>query len=126
MTKLAEIPREKVTIDATGQSLGRLASEIGRLLRGKHKPSWVPHIDAGDFVNIINVDKLVVTGKKETDKIYYWHSGYPGGIKSATYAERVAKKGHETVLADAVKNMLPKNRLRPHMMKRLTFNRSND
>lgn len=109
------------TIDATGKSLGRLASEIATLLRGKHKPSFQPHIDGGDFVEIENADQVVITGKKETDKVYYRHSGFPGGLKEQTYAERIAKEGHEGVLTDAVYNMLPKNKLRAHMMKRLTF-----
>lgn len=117
----ATIQREKHTIDATGKSLGRLASDIATLLRGKQKPSWQPHIDGGDFVEVENIDKVVVTGSKETQKMYYRHSGFPGGLKEQTYAERVAKSGHEGILEDAVYNMLPDNRTRQHIMKRLTF-----
>ena len=120
-----EIQREKITIDAKDKSLGRLASEIAVLLRGKHKPSWTPNIDGGDYVNVVNVDQLKVTGKKASDKAYYWHSEYPGGIKSATFSERVAKHGYSSVLLDAVYNMLPNNKLRKPMMKRLTFNQNN-
>ncbi len=121
-----EIKRDTLTIDATGRSLGRLASEIATLLRGKQKPSWQPHLDGGDFVNIQNIDQMVITGKKETDKVYYRHSGYPGGLKEATYKERVAKEGHAPILVDAVKNMIPNNRLRQHMIKRLTFKQENN
>ena len=117
----ATIQRETHTIDATGKSLGRLASDIAVLLCGKQKPSWQPRIDGGDFVEVVNVDKVVVTGNKEQQKVYYRHSQYPGGLKEQTYAERVEKSGHQGVLEDAVNNMLPKNRTRQHLMKRLTF-----
>jgi len=118
------IQREKQTIDATNQSLGRIATQVAHLLRGKHRPTWVPHIDSGDFVEIINIDKLQLTGNKRTGKIYYWHTGHPGGIKEETFAERVARKGYETVLSDTIYTMLPNNRLRARMMKRLSFKRS--
>jgi len=115
------LQRETHTLDATDQSLGRLASEIAKLLRGKHVPSWVPHIDAGGFVEVINAKNIKFTGKKMTDKIYYRHSQHPGGLKQETLEHRIERKGYGTVLEDAVYNMLPKNRLRQHMMKRLTI-----
>lgn len=119
------VQRESKTIDATGQSLGRLASEIATLLRGKHKPSFQPHIDAGDSVEVINVDKLVITGNKAEAKVYYRHSEYPGGLKEETFKTRAGKDGgYEAILSDAVYNMLPDNRLRAQMLKRLTFKRS--
>ncbi len=119
------IQRENHVIDATNKSLGRIASDVAVLLRGKHKPSFEPHIDAGDFVEIENVDLLKITGNKSEDKVYYRHSEYPGGLKEATFKERVSKDGgYEAVLSDAVFNMLPSTRLRQHMMKRLTFKRS--
>ena len=119
------IERKQHTIDASGRSLGRLASDIAVLLRGKHKPSFQPHVDGGDFVEVDNVDLLRVTGQKETDKMYYRHSEYPGGLKAVSYKSRIASEnGFENVLSDAVFNMLPNNRLRQHMMKRLTFKRS--
>jgi large subunit ribosomal protein L13 len=118
------LQREKHTVDASGKSLGRLASEIATLLRGKQKPSWQPHIDAGDFVEVENIDQLNITGNKAEQKMYYRHSEYPGGLKEASYATRVQNEGHSAVLSDAVYNMLPDNRLRQHMMKRLTFKKS--
>ncbi len=116
-----EVQRETHQIDAAGKPLGRLASQIATLLRGKHKPSFQPHIDGGDFVEIVNADQVKVTGGKATQKMYHRHSGHPGGLKSETYAERVARRGHEEVIQDAVYNMLPTNKLRAHMMKRLVF-----
>jgi len=119
------VERQKHSIDATGKSLGRLASEIAILLRGKQKPSFEPHIDGGDFVDITNVDKLVVTGNKSEDKVYYRHSEYPGGLKEITFRHRAVKpNGYEDILGDAVYNMLPSTRLRKLQMKRLTFKRS--
>lgn len=118
------VQRDKHDIDATDKPLGRLASEIAILLRGKQKPSWLPHIDAGDFVEILNVDKLKVTGNKAEQKIYYRHSEYPGGLKEATFRERAEKGDYDGILSDAVYNMLPANRLRQHLMKRLTFKKS--
>lgn len=115
------LERQKHVINAEGKSLGRLASEVAVLLRGKNKPGWQPHIDGGDFVEIENVEKIKVTGNKQDQKMYYHHSEYPGGLKEETYAERVSRKGHSQVVVDAVYNMLPDNKLRQHMMKRLTF-----
>ena len=97
-------------VDADGQTLGRLSSEIAKLLTGKHKPTWAPHIDTGDFVVVVNAEKVVLTGKKEQDKVYYRSTNRPGSLKSETVAERRAKKPEKLVEA-AVWGMLPKNRL---------------
>ena len=105
-----EVEREWVLIDATDQVLGRVAAKAAKILRGKHKPQYTPHVDTGDFVVIINADKIRVTGNKETGKVYYRHSGYPGGLKSETFAEAMAKHP-ERVIEHAVKGMLPKTTL---------------
>lgn len=97
-------------VDAEDKVLGRMATEIARVLRGKHKPSFSPHLDAGDFVIVVNARQVKLTGAKETDKRYYRHTGYPGGLRTATLAEMRAKKP-EAVVRLAVKGMLPKNRL---------------
>lgn len=113
--KPAEVKREWKLIDATGQSLGRLASETARLLRGKHKPEFTPHVDGGDFVIIINSGKVTLTGKKWTEKKYYRHSRYIGSLK-----ERQAKDMKpEELIKQAVRGMLPKNKLRQPMLKKL-------
>jgi large subunit ribosomal protein L13 len=117
-TKAKDIEREWHVIDASGKTLGRLASEVAQLLRGKHKPIYVPHLDTGDYVIIINAEKVRVTGKKAKEKLYYRHSGYPGGLKSTTLAEML--KTHPTrVLEHAVKGMLPKGPLGRAMLKKL-------
>ena len=110
MAKPAEIERKWYIIDAAGRPLGRTASEAARILRGKHKPKFTPHLDTGDFVIIINADQAILTGKKLDQKMYYHHSGYPGGLKEVKYKDLMAKK---PVLAveKAVKGMLPHNRL---------------
>ena len=110
MAKPAEIERKWYIIDAAGRPLGRTASEAARILRGKHKPIFTPHIDTGDFVIIINADQAILTGKKLDPKMYYHHSGYPGGLKEVKYKDLMAKK---PVLAveKAVKGMLPHNSL---------------
>lgn len=105
-----EVEREWVLIDATDQVLGRVAAKAAQILRGKHKPQYTPHVDTGDFVVIVNADKIRVTGKKAEDKRYYRHSGYPGGLKSETFAEAMVKHP-ERVIEHAVKGMLPKNTL---------------
>ncbi len=97
-------------VDATGKTLGRLASEIARRLRGKHKAEFTPHVDTGDFIVVINASQITVTGNKSKDKIYYSHSGYPGGIKQITF-EKLLAKNPERVIEKAVKGMLPKNPL---------------
>jgi large subunit ribosomal protein L13 len=105
-------------VDARGQTLGRLASEIAKILKGKHKPIYTPHLDTGDFVIVINAEKVHVTGNKMDQKMYYRHSGYPGGLKSITLREQL--KRHPTrVIRSAVKGMLPHNRLGRATLKKL-------
>ncbi len=123
MTKTT-IQRETHTVDATGQSFGRLASDIVKFLRGKHKPTWQPHIDAGDFVIVENIDKMQYTGNKMVDKKYYRHSQFPGGLKELNLGETIEKKGHGHILEKAVYNMLPKTKHRNEMMKRLSVKES--
>ncbi len=110
MAKTNEVERKWYVIDASGKTLGRLASEAATLIRGKHKPQFTPHIDTGDFVIIINADKVVLTGRKLSDKKYYRHSGYPGGLKVISAGEMMKNKP-ERVIELAVKGMLPKGRL---------------
>jgi len=105
-------------IDAKSQVLGRLASEIARRLRGKHKPQYTPHVDTGDYIVVVNAEMVKVTGRKATDKVYYSHSGYPGGIKSITF-EKLLKKAPEQVIEKAVKGMLPKGPLGRAMFRKL-------
>ncbi len=107
----ADIEKKWILIDAEGVILGRLASIIAARLRGKHKATFTPHMDMGDNVIVINADKVQLTGKKRTDKVHYWHTGYPGGIKSRT-AEQILEGAHpERLLTKAVKRMLPDNKL---------------
>lgn len=108
--KPQEVERKWYLIDAEGKTLGRLASLVANILRGKHKPQFTPHIDTGDFVIILNAEKIRVSGKKETDKKYYRHSGYPGGLKITTFKEMMAKNPTQA-LEKAVKGMLPHNTL---------------
>ncbi|MCL5264307.1 MAG: 50S ribosomal protein L13 [Chloroflexi bacterium] len=116
--KEAEIQRQWVVIDATGETLGRLASRIAQILKGKHKPIVSPHLDVGDYVVVVNAEKVRVTGKKLEEKIYYRHSGYPGGLKSVTLRETL--KSHPTrVIEHAVKGMLPHNALGKAMLSKL-------
>ncbi len=116
--KAEEIERKWYIVDATDQTLGRLASEIATILRGKHKTLFTPHVDCGDFVIVINANKIHVTGKKLDDMVYYRHSGYPGGLKAMTLRERL-KKYPERVIEDAVRRMLPKNILGRRVLKKL-------
>lgn len=116
--KTGEVSREWVLIDANNQVLGRVASEAAQILKGKRKPQYTPHVDTGDFVVIINADKIRVTGAKATDKVYYRHSGFPGGLKEETFEEAMAKHP-ERVIERAVKGMLPKNTLGRAMGKKL-------
>ena len=108
--KKGEVQRNWVLIDADGATLGRLATKAAMILRGKNKPQYTPNTDTGDFVVVINADKVRVTGNKATDKRYFRHSGYPGGLKSETFEEAMAKHP-ERVIEHAVKGMLPKNTL---------------
>ena len=116
--KPSEISRRWVLIDASEAPLGRVATQIAKYLIGKYKTDYTPHMDGGDYVVVINAKDTVVTGNKETGKIYYRHSGFPGGIKDATLAE-VREKYPERIIEAAVKGMLPKNKLAAERMKRL-------
>lgn len=116
--KKSEIKREWLIIDATDLTVGRLASEVATLLRGKHKPTFTPSMDCGDNVIIINAEKVKFTGKKLTDKVYYRHTGHPGGLKETT-AGKLLEKKPERVLELAVKGMLPKNRLGRQMYRQM-------
>ena len=118
MAKANEVERKWYVIDAEGKVLGRLASEIASVLRGKRKPIFTPHVDCGDFVIVINADKVVLTGDKLNQKIHAYHTGYPGGRKEIVYAEMMAKRP-EKVIELAVKGMLPKSRLGRQMIKKL-------
>jgi large subunit ribosomal protein L13 len=116
--KKEDVSRDWYVVDAQGLVLGRLASRIARRLRGKDKPIYTPYMDAGDFVIVVNADKVVLTGKKLTDKIYYSYSGYPGGLRE-TPAGKMLQKKPENLLRLAVKGMLPKNSLGRAMLKKL-------
>ena len=118
MASPATIERKWYVVDAQGQTLGRLASEVAKVLRGKNKPIFTPHIDTGDYVIIVNADKVKVTGKKLEQKIYYRHSEYVGGMKETTLKEMMSKKP-ERVVELAVKGMLPKGPLGRQMYKKL-------
>ncbi|HFD87963.1 MAG TPA: 50S ribosomal protein L13 [Gammaproteobacteria bacterium] len=116
--KPAEVKRDWFLVDATDKTLGRLASEIAHRLRGKHKPIYTPHVDTGDYIVVINAEKIAVTGNKRTDKMYYHHTGYIGNLKSISF-EKLIDKAPERVLEKAVKGMLPKNSLGRAMFKKL-------
>ena len=116
--KLNEVEREWLLIDAEDQVLGRVASKAAHILKGKHKPQYTPHVDTGDFVVIVNADKIRISGVKSTSKEYYRHSGYPGGLKCETFQEAM-EKHPERVIEHAVKGMLPKNTLGRAMAKKL-------
>ena len=116
--KPAEVERDWYLVDASGKTLGRLASEIARRLRGKHKPVYTPHVDTGDYIVVINAEKIHVSGNKVTDKKYFRHSGYPGGIKEANFTQMI-ERHPEKVLELAVKGMLPRNPLGRAMFKKL-------
>jgi large subunit ribosomal protein L13 len=116
--KPGEVERRWYVVDAEGQTLGRLATRIADTLRGKRKPEYTPHVDTGDFVVVVNAEKIAVTGKKLDDKIYYRHSGYPGGLRSRTLREELERRPTE-VLRRAVKGMLPRNRLARAQLRKL-------
>ena len=116
--KLAEIDKEWLVIDATGVPLGRLATQVSSVLRGKHKPTYTPHLDMGDHIVVVNAEKVRVTGRKAEQKTYYRHTGYPGGIRSTTFAELIASHP-ERVLQKAVWGMMPHNVLGRQMYKKL-------
>lgn len=118
MANAANIERKWYIVDAAGQTVGRLAAEVAKVLRGKNKPTFTPHVDTGDFVIVINAEKAVFTGKKLTDKMYFRHSGYPGGT-TFTAAGKLMEKAPEKVIEKAVRGMLPKNRLGAQMYRKL-------
>ncbi|MGD9001494.1 MAG: 50S ribosomal protein L13, partial [Anaerolineae bacterium] len=118
VTKPEDIQRNWYVVDASGQTLGRLASEIARIVRGKHKPIYSPAADVGDFVIVINADKVHVTGRKLDQKMYYRHSGYPGGLKEVSL-RRMLEEHPTRVIEHAVRGMLPKTRLGQRMIKKL-------
>ena len=116
--KPQEVEHNWLLVDAEGQTLGRMATEIATRLRGKHKAEYTSHVDTGDFVVVINADKVQVTGKKATDKIYHSHSGFPGGLKSISF-EKLQAKAPEKIIHRAVKGMLPRTPLGRAMLKKL-------
>ncbi len=116
--KKGDFQRKWYIVDAEGATLGRLAAKIAAYLRGKHKPIFTPNVDTGDFIIVINAEKIRLTGKKLTDKIYYWHTGYRGGLKATTPKE-LLEKAPERLIKDAVWGMLPKNRLGRQIFKKL-------
>ncbi|WP_417345001.1 50S ribosomal protein L13 [Ferrimonas sp.] len=116
--KPESVQRDWFVIDADGKTLGRLATEVARRLRGKHKPEYTPHVDTGDYIVIINAEKVTVTGNKSQNKMYYSHSGYPGGIKEINFADLQARKP-EMIIEKAVKGMLPKGPLGRAMFRKL-------
>ena len=118
MANPQNVERKWYVVDAEGQTVGRLAAEVAKVLRGKHKPTFTPHVDTGDFVIVINAEKAVFTGKKLTDKIYFRHSGYNGGT-TFTPAGQIQAKFPERVIEKAVRGMLPKNRLGEQMYRKL-------
>ena len=116
--KANEIKKDWYVVDAEGKTLGRLATQIARVLIGKHKPTFTPHMDVGDFVIVLNADKVVLTGSKATQKEYIRHSRYPGGLKTVSY-EEMLQKFPERIIESAVSGMLPKNKLRDVRMRKL-------
>jgi large subunit ribosomal protein L13 len=116
--KESEIDRRWYVVDADGKTLGRLATRVATVLRGKHKPTFTPHLDVGDHVVVVNAEKIAVTGKKVTDKVYRWHTGYIGGLREVRF-EEMLKTHPERVIEWAVQGMLPKNRLGRAMAKKL-------
>lgn len=118
MAKAKDVERKWFVVDASGMPLGRLASQVAAVLRGKHKPTFTPNVDCGDFVIVVNCDKVVLTGKKLEKKLYTYHTGYIGGLKQTPYGEMMAKKS-DVVVYEAIKGMLPKNTLGKQMLKKL-------
>ena len=116
--KPESVKREWFVVDADGKTLGRLATEIASRLRGKHKPEYTPHVDTGDYIIVINCEKITVTGNKRTDKVYYHHTGFIGGIKSITF-DKLLVKAPEQIIEKAVKGMLPKGPLGRAMYRKM-------
>ena len=123
--KAEEVNRDWFLVDATDKTLGRLASEIAHRLRGKHKAEYTPHVDTGDYIVVVNAEKVRVTGAKATDKMYHHHTGYPGGLKSISF-EKLIDKAPERVIQTAVKGMLPRNPLGRAMFKKLKVYAGNE
>jgi large subunit ribosomal protein L13 len=118
VAKPQTVERDWCVVDATDKTLGRLATELARRLRGKHKPEYTPHMDTGDYIVVVNAEKVRVTGAKATDKMYHHHTGYPGGLKSISF-EKLIAKAPERVIQGAVKGMLPRNPLGRAMFRKL-------
>src|ERR1035441_3706337 len=118
VAKTDEVVRDWYVVDAENKVLGRIATQIASVLRGKNKPTYTPSVDTGDFIIVVNAEKIALTGNKLSDKTYYSHSGYPGGIKSITAGKLMVKKPEE-LIRHAVKGMLPKNKLARHMLSKL-------
>jgi large subunit ribosomal protein L13 len=118
MARPLEVERRWYLVDAEGQTLGRLATEIARVLRGKNKSQYTPHVDTGDFVVVVNAEKVVVTGKKAEQKVYRRHSGYPGGLKETSFEQMMERRPTE-ILRKAVKGMMPKTRLARQQLRKL-------
>jgi large subunit ribosomal protein L13 len=118
MARPLEVERRWYVVDAEGQTLGRLATEIARVLRGKNKPRYTPHVDTGDFVVVVNAERVVVTGRKAEQKLYRRHSGYPGGLKTTTYEQMMERQPTE-ILRKAVRGMMPKTRLARQQLRKL-------
>ena len=116
--KPESVRRDWYVVDAAGKTLGRLSSEIASRLRGKHKPEYTPHVDTGDYIVVVNAEKVKVTGNKSTEKVYHHHTGYPGGIKSISFAKLI-DRAPERIIEKAVKGMMPKNKLSRSMMTKL-------
>ena len=116
--KAETVQRSWYVIDAEGQTLGRLATEVARRLRGKHKTEYTPHVDTGDYIVVVNAEKVIVTGRKASDKTYYRHTGHPGGLKEATFAQMI-ERSPAKVIELAVKGMLPRNPLGRAMYRKL-------
>ncbi|RLA05524.1 MAG: 50S ribosomal protein L13 [Gammaproteobacteria bacterium] len=123
--KPASVKRDWFVVDAEGQTLGRMATEIASRLRGKHKAEYTPHVDTGDYIVVVNAEKVKVTGKKATDKIYYRHTGYPGGIRQINFEKLQAIKP-EMIIEKAVKGMLPRNPLGRAMFRKLKVYAGNE
>ncbi|ASD68532.1 50S ribosomal protein L13 [Pseudoalteromonas piscicida] len=125
VAKPETVKRDWYVVDAEGKTLGRIATEIARRLRGKHKAEYTPHVDTGDYIIVINAEKVTVTGNKAQDKMYYAHSGYPGGLKSINFEKLQAKKP-EMIIEKAVKGMLPRGPLGREMFRKLKVYAGNE
>ena len=119
------VTRQWFVVDAAGKTLGRLCTEIANRLRGKHKPEYTPHVDTGDYIVVVNAEKIVVTGNKVTDKLYQHHTGYPGGIKAISF-DKLLVKSPEIIIEKAVKGMMPKNKLSRAMLSKLKVYAGNE